>query len=278
MSNSMHKTFYSTLLLALALAAAGRANAQADSVAIMRRFLQVCNDYKQLPIQLDLDVRNSSNIVLSGNDTGDQKIGFYLSREGSYIAMGGVEQLANDSLLLLVNKATKRMILMANHQSIAARLKETMGMQMQDSSVDLLAARYTATEPPPVKDTAAIELKSRALLYHTQLPREEITIRYHAATKQPAEVITTKRSLLSVSDSVYREVSGRAEWAGKTVSVHDSSFYLLKEQVVVFRYRKITHEQTDGLPVRISDRLIAEGRGNYRPVGSYADFVLSRQF
>jgi hypothetical protein len=60
--------------------------------------------------------------------------------------------------------------------------------------------------------------------------------------------------------------------------VNDSSFYLIKEQQTVFRYRRIAHDEKDGLPVQVTDRLVAEGPGRYRPYGSYADFVLSRQF
>jgi hypothetical protein len=141
MSNSMNKALHETFSLILTLVIWQGASAQPDSHGVMRRFLQVCNDYKQLPIQVDVEVRRTSNLILSRADTGEENVSFYLCKEGSYIVMGTVEQLGNDSLLLLVNKSTRRMILMANHQSVSARLKQTLGLDLRDSAVDILTAK-----------------------------------------------------------------------------------------------------------------------------------------
>ena len=110
--------------------------------------------------------------------------------------MGGVEQLANDSMLLLVNKTTKRMILKANHQSVTDRLKQMLGILQQDSGVDRLAAKFIATTDTASGDTAVIKLKSRAFLALTQLPREQITLRYKAGTQRPAEVTAVRARTL----------------------------------------------------------------------------------
>jgi hypothetical protein len=266
------------VLTLLALAAVIPATAQTDTLAGIRHFLKVCNDYKQLPVQLEVEISKSTNLVLSKEDTGLEKAGFYLEKDGSYIVVGDMEQIANDSLLLVVNKATKRMIVAANSQTVAARLRQMLSMQGKDSTVLQLAGGFLAVESVRSRDTAIIDLKSRTMLLHSVLPREEIKVWYYSRTTKPIKVVTVKRSLLPVSNSVFKEASARAEWVDKTVAVGDSSFFLIKEQQTVFSYRRVMHEASDGLPVRVSDRLVAEGPGKYRPAGSYADYVLSKQF
>ena len=58
MSNSINRILSNLLLATLGIVACLRANAQADSVALMRKFLQVCNEYKQLPIRYWTAIRN----------------------------------------------------------------------------------------------------------------------------------------------------------------------------------------------------------------------------
>src|SRR5579863_3364883 len=86
------------------------ARAQQDSLAGIRTFLKVCNGYKQLPVLLDVGIERQTNFITGRADTTRLKATFCLQAEGSYIAMDNMEQLANDSLLLLVNKQTRRMI------------------------------------------------------------------------------------------------------------------------------------------------------------------------
>ena len=276
----MRYKLYSILLGFIGVGGCLSVAAQSDTLAGVRRFLKVCNDYKTLPVQVEVEISKSTNMVLSRADTAAVKAIFYLDKNGSYIAMEGVEQLANDSLVLLVNKTTKRMMVAANHQSVADRLRETLSLKGQDSSVSQLAGKFLATEGS-AEDTSIIDLTSRLPVPHASFPREQITVRYSKRTGDLIEVLAVNRSLLSVGDSVFKVASERPEWAGRTVSFiagHDSSYFLIREQQTVFRYLKIAHAQAAPLPAQISDRLVSIGPGEYRPAKSYTDFVLSKQY
>ena len=254
-------------------------SAQRDTLAGMRLFMRVCNDYKHLPVQLDLEISHTANLIRRPADSERVEAKFFLQAEGSYIEMQGVEQVVNDSLLLLVNKPGKRMIVYANRQSIASRLQQYLGMGVRDSSLAKMAGRYVVEAAPTGSDTGLLKMSSRASVYLTSLPAEEIGVKYQPGTFKPYEVTNLKRSLVRIDASVYQAYAAQPEWSGKlVVDSRDSACYLVKEQTTVFRYRKIAHEKTPGLPVQVSDRIVAGINGRYRPIKPYEDYSLTEQF
>jgi hypothetical protein len=255
-----------------------RAVAQKDTLAGIRLFMRVCNAYKQLPVQLDLDIRHSANLVGRPDDTAHASARFYLQQRGSYIEMDNMEQVVNDSLMLLVSKPARRMILYAHRQSVANQLSQYLGFGLQDSSLARIAGKFTLVSTASAGDTASIELVSRASLYANLPAVEEITVKYDPVTARPYQVTDTRRKLVMVEKSLYKDYNDRPEWAGKTLSIGDSSFFLIKEVASVYSYRKITHDEHADLPVRIGDRIVADDQGRYRPVKSYADYLLTQQF
>jgi hypothetical protein len=255
-----------------------RADAQVDTLAMMRQFLRICNEYKQLPLQLDVDIRSSSNWVVGSADTASMHARFNLCGKGSYIVMDGLEQLANDSLMLVVNERTLRMNLYLNRQPVAARLQQYLGRQLQDSGVAQWARKYAVAGMGKDRDTAFIKMESRALLPYTELAKQEIRVDYDEAGQRPYTVRELDRTLVPVDDSLFRLAAARSEWVGKTVSVGDSAFYLVRERVRAFRFRVITHLPQDYPPVQMSDRIVADLAGRYRPVKAYSAYRLTQPF
>jgi hypothetical protein len=274
----MKKIFYAFFAMAPALPFYVRADAQRDSLATVQAFIKVCNDYKRLPVQLDVTICRSTNFQTSGEDSGQSTARFNLNEQGSYIEMDEVEQFANDSLILLVNKKTRRMAVFANHQTVEAQLRHYLGKPLGDSSALNMMVRYRVLSERQDGDTGTIELGTRDWLYQTGLSRETVRVMYNRLSNQPYEVVELKRSLLPVSDSLYKSMAGRPGWVGKTVSVHDSSFYLVKEVVSTFRFLKLLHESGAEPPAQIGDRIVADIPGRYRPVKAYADYVLTRPY
>lgn len=270
------KTILYTLFLLLVLAGGSRVWAQADTLAPFRKFVHLCSDYRQVPVQLEMELRSSSNLVLSPADTVRLTARFVLCQHGSYIDMDGMEQLGNDSLLLVVNPKTKRMLLYPNHQSVPARL-EFLGRQLQDSSVPQLAEKYLVKDEERLRDTATIELESRANLPYTSVPAGYLEVSYEPATGRPYVITMVEHRLVPVTDSIYKRAAGRPEWIGKTVSVKDSSFFLIRELTRALHFRKIEHRPETDPPVRVSDRIVADVTGSYRPVKDFEAFRLIQQ-
>jgi hypothetical protein len=266
------------LLPVFLLVLAGRVNAQSvDTLAALKQFMRVCNDYQQLPVKLEVEMQNSTNFVTGREDTGRYQATFCLRKEGSYIAYGDMEQLADDSMVLLVSRRLKRMILYTHRQSVLQRMQQYMGWRLQDSSVLKAAAAYRAEEGPGDGDTSDVVLTSRKSLPHTDLPAETIRVKYHRKGLAPFELEQRQRRLIRISADLYKELAAQPDMKERLLAVNDSSQYIIKEQISVYRYLTISHREQDRLPVRISDRIAVDIPGRYRPVGAYAGFLVTRQ-
>jgi hypothetical protein len=90
-------------------------------------------------------------------------------------------------------------------------------------------------------------------------------------------LVQEKRRLVPVSVAVYRDLATQQANADRLLAIGDSSFFVIKEQKTVYRYLDISHREDDRLPVRVSDRIVADVPGKYRPVTAYAGFILTRQ-
>jgi hypothetical protein len=225
---------------------------------------------------MDVSVRNSTNLVTSQEDTTQYKARFCLQQDGSYIGIGELEQIASDSLLLLVSKKLHRMIVYTHHSGIADQLQHYLGLQLEDSSLLRIAGRYTALARSSDKDMSAIEVNSRGVLYNTSIPKETITVRYSSPGWQPSEVVQVRRSLVPVSKAVYDELSAGTGDKSRLLLLPDSSYCVVKEQVSSFEYGAISHAAGVVLPARVSDRIVMDAAGSFHPVKAYDDFLVTQ--
>src|ERR1700754_731752 len=97
---------------------------------------------------MDVIITNSANLVTNREDTIHAQVKLCLQQEGSYVSFGELEQVANDSLLLLVSNGLKRMIIYSNGKSVASQMKQYMGIQFKDSSLRTLTGKYIASALP----------------------------------------------------------------------------------------------------------------------------------
>ncbi|MBS1663437.1 MAG: hypothetical protein JST68_20510 [Bacteroidetes bacterium] len=246
-----------------------------DQMESLKLFMKVCNNYKQLPVQVDMDIVNTCNYLMDEGDTGHVQARFVLCKEGTYIGYGEIEQIANDSMLLLVSARMKRILVYSHPNTIAGQLKNSIGWQLKDSSLERLATRYFVGMSVIAKDTAEIEIIGKTMVRQTDVPREAIRVRYDPVSLQPYEIRQTKRSLVPISAESYRELSARAD--GSLLLQKDSSYYIVREQVSVYRYDRISHQENGALPVTVADRIRKDNEGNYRPVSKYEGYGVSKE-
>lgn len=249
-----------------------------DSLATLKLFMKVCNSYKQLPVQVDLDITNSANILVTAEDSSHTRATFVLRKEGSYIDLGDMEQIANDSVILLVSKRMKRMLLYSNTRSVSQQLQLSVGLQLKDSSLLRLAGRYTAAGTAIAKDTAEIGITGRLVVRMTNLPAETIRLKYDPVSYQPYEIRQVKRSLRPLTETDYRQLLSQGFTEGGALIHSDNRYYVVREQVSVYRYDRITHAPGDRLPVTIDDRITGDGNGNYKAISKYEGYSVSREF
>src|ERR1700754_2958170 len=171
------------LLPLLLLSLAGFAQRE-DTLADVRLFVKVCNDYKRLPVRLEVDVLHQASYITRAEDTAHVQATFYIHKEGSYIRYGETEQLADDSVTVLVSSNLRRMIVYTHRQSVTAQLKMYLGWQLNDSSYLRLAKSYKAAKRM-VGDTAYLTLTNRTQLPGSMLSKDSLVLRYDPATNQP---------------------------------------------------------------------------------------------
>jgi len=253
-----------------------RSQMKTDTLAVLREFVHLSNNYQQAPLYLELDLNNSTNFITGEEDTTHTSVLFYIMPGTSYMRFGDAEQLVNDSLALLVNDKIQRMILFTNAQPVLQRMKAMAGGQwQQDSSLLQLAEKFSAQRLAQQQNKGIILLTARRLLHGTTLPGETIEFQYDAATKGPVQVITTKRSLFPVTEEVYKALSSRPEMEGKLITLQENKYYVVKEQQAGFVYKKIAHDLNMQLPAIITDRLIRNEEGGFKPVSAYQQYAVT---
>lgn len=253
---------------------------QPDTLGSLKTFLQVCNAYKQLPLQMTLGIHNATNLVTTAEDTMQARASFYLQQHGTYIRFGELEQVANDSLMLLVSDNLKQMMLYNHQQSVADQLKQYLGFQWQDASLQQIAARYLATVLPLQNDTACIELTSRQPLMHTMLPRETVRVVYDPVSGHPFRVEQLRRTLVPLDEDTYNSFAADPAWQNQLLKLteKEASFFAIRQQSSFYTYENISHQPDKKLPVTISDRIAAGDTGSYAPAKAYADYLLTQHF
>jgi hypothetical protein len=278
----MKKTIYLSIQLILTLISVSQlqaqrrsAHKQADSLAVLREFMQINSSLRQLPVCLEMELINSSNFIAGAQDTARVQSTFYMKPGVSYIRFGEAEQLVNDTMALLVSDKLQRMMLYAHAQPILRQMQAFTGVQGIDSSMLELSKKFIAQLLPAIGNTASITLTGRGLLYGTSLVKESIELQYDVENKQPLKVITIKRSLLPVSEDNYKAFAEQGMATDKLVTIAGKGHFLVKEQTGTFIYKKITHNADIPLPATISDRIIKNEQGAFTPVKAYEAYAVT---
>lgn len=246
-----------------------------DSLSLIKRFLTAGNDYKSYPLYLELEVSNATNHLVNEDDTATVVGHFYMRSEASYVQFGEVEQLINDSFALLVSSKLQQMILFKDPQIIANQLKAITGSVWQDSSVALIAEKFTVQPLEQRGDVSAIRLDSRRLLSGTSLPKESIEFHYNFKATRPERMRTVKRTLLPLTKEQYESLKEKGDGNVQLVVFEGSGFFLVRELATTFTYKQISHDKDLKIPVLMSQRIVKDGDGVFLPVQAFQSYMLT---
>lgn len=242
-----------------------------DSLKTVSLFMQICNNYKTLPLQANVKIVQQANIITTREDTITLEASFYLQNNASYIRLGEVEQLVNDSLMTLVNHRVKRILVYKNGSTVANRLDNYIGVQLQDSMLQEVFKTFSVAAFH-IKDTPAIRLDSRRVLVRTLNPKETVEIKYNPANMQPYEVMQIKREIIKINQALFNTLSQDHAFAGKTFE-QDNEFYAVKELSTLFIYERIEHKN-ENTPVAVGDRVLKDKEGAFIAATGFEDYVL----
>lgn len=248
-----------------------------DTLAIARTFISICNTYKSLPLQLQVKFQQQSNIVTDAEDSMVINASFLLDEKNSYISFGSLEQVANDSLIVLVNTDIKKILVYPNTVNTASQLSNYIGIQEKDSTLEAITKKYDCKQSLTPGGEGLIELSSKANISFTNVAKESLTIRYNPQTEQPYEVVQVSRNTVRVTPEFYNAALTRSTFKGSLFEL-EGAYYVVKEKVSTFIYKSIEHKREGLMQVLVKDRVMKDKEGNYLPAKGYETFQLEKMF
>lgn len=254
-----------TLCILFSSALFGQAD---DAAQLFKKYTGICNAYKQLPLQLEIEYKKSSNIPLYKDDSATVQGVFYIQKEGAYIQFGEAEQIINDSLVLVVMDNIKQMLLSQSNIDIAAQINKMISTPVKDSSISNLVEKYSIEQKKLDKETAVIEIRNKQNMYNTSLPYEVNTLTYNTKNGNPIKIQTLKRSLVKKTDD------NKIQLSATMVTIPEKGDFFIKEDTAVYLYKSLTHNENIKLPVQLADRVEKDASANYTPVKAYKSYAL----
>lgn len=250
-----------------------------DSLAAFRPLAAIARLYQRPAVQLDLHLRQEARPVTSASDTLEADMEVYYGKPEEYVRAEGLEQIVNDSVVLLVNTPGRRMLRFHNTPEVRKSLDRSSFLWTPDSSLTELSKRYHAVITDAGEGKNKLALTSREIVYGTQLPREAIEVIYRASGSEPVQCTQTRVSLVPVDSSVYIGLQQQEGYAGKLLTISGQRgrlFFIVKELTIVCYFRKIDFA-VKRPPVREGDRVVWTSEGGYRPAQGFEDYLLTQE-
>ncbi|MET0466545.1 MAG: hypothetical protein ABW007_25530 [Chitinophagaceae bacterium] len=195
----------------------------------------------------------------------------YLRKNAAYVRFGEFEQLASDSLALMINDSLQQMFLISS--SIADLNQQWYGMlgvgneRMVAVAIDSI---YRIEQNPE-----GYRLLSKADLSGIRTPREVIDLVINERDKQLTRLKITRRSIVLLDSAKAEALKDSGFPADKIIHGRDIS-YVVKETYMQMDYRYI--DTQDGqLPYILSDRIGKDEAGQWKPVSGYVSYQLINQ-
>jgi hypothetical protein len=240
--------------------------------AAMQQFTKSLASMSEAPVNMQLTIVNHSDVIFDDNDRFSMQAVVHLQKASSYVRFGEIEQLATDSLLLIVSDSLEQLILMPRDaNAISNQLTALPGMKKGDLTPDALNKKYTAEFVE-----GDISLKSRALLTGTSLPRESIRLSLDKSSLDPFELKMIRRSLVPIDSTQAESLKQELPDGSSRLVTAGTRLFFIKETATSFIYRQIDRTVKE-LPIHIQDRVQKNEAGQWEPVKSYEAYRFVNQ-
>ena len=270
------------VFLLILVSITGYATAQqkaVDSLFAFREVARVRQLFTHLPVQIDIHIQNTADPVTSTRDTVQADMNLYYGKTDFYMQAEGLEEIVNDSFIVMINNPAKQILLYPNNQEVKRKMGSSVLMMLPDSSLQYLARTYRSS----VQEEGGrkkIELKSRGMIFGTDLPKETLTLSYGPGSYEGAEFDQLKYQLLPVDSAIYAGMVKNKEYEGRLLSTPTNKgnlFFLVKRSTTSYMFKKIEYDIPDP-PVRQEDRILQAQDGSFIPAKGIKEYILSKEF
>lgn len=269
----------SVLLLVTITATAQRKNKSGKGDAIaMQELARLSKWNSKWPVQINLHITRHIMPAVLGSDSADTEMTLYYDPHAFYMQAEGMEQIANDSVLVLVNN-NAHMIRVLSNKGLGSHSQgnNISNSFMPDTSVEKLSQRFISTVQEDGRTNKRIVLQSRDKINGTDLEKEVMDVSYNPDHYQPLQFKQIRRSVLPVDSTNYVELAKDPAWKGRLIISNTKAgqfFFVVKEQVTECNFTSISYEQKTS-PVHEQDRVIKTVDGEYQPAKGYEAYNVS---
>lgn len=274
------KNIFYVLLPALMPAITAAQEGSTDGLQAFREVAKIREIFNHLPVQLNINIHTKAEPIINSNDSTESKINLYYDKSSFYLQAEGLEEIANDSFIIMVNKHAKQILLYLNNQQIMQKMQSGFSTILPDSSLQYLAKTYTSTVENLDGSRKKIILKSKENIYGTNLSKEIFTLVFRPSTYEDAEFNQTKFSLIPVDSAVYASFNLDKQYEGRLVkrsSKKGEVYFLAKKQETTYKFTNISYA-VQSPPVKPGDRVQKSENGSFIPAKGYEEYILSKEF
>jgi hypothetical protein len=243
--------------------------AQNKQAKLFEQFISISNSYKQLPLQLQVQLQKTNNIILQETDTTNQSGFFQLQKNGAFISFGDFEQLITDSIVLITMPSIEHIIVMEETINVSEALNQLNKMSFTDTAMQYLLDNYTISQNNLKNDQAQFLITHKKKLGNSTHINEEIVLTFNSKTKAPLQVQTIKRSLIKKPEN------GESYDDVPEIKQDDKNQFYVRIEENLITYKSIQHQEGLALPYAISDRVVKGGGEGYTPIKAFAHYKLS---
>lgn len=268
------------LLFLTATAVAQRKNKRSkDHAAAIHEFVRLGKWNTRWPVLMNLHITHHVTPTVSASDSADTDMTLYYDPHAFYMQAEGMEQIANDTILVLVNNKAQMIKVLPNKGLLSYNPKNIPASFMPDTSMEKLTQRFIATMQEEMRFGKRIILQSRDRISGTELEREIIDVSYNAGNYHPTHYKQIRRSLLPVDSAIYSVMTREAAWKGRLITTNVKAsqlYFVVKEQVTECNFTSISYAQKAS-PVREHDRVLKAANGDYQPARGYERYNVSKE-
>ncbi len=275
-NNIVSFVFFSSLLCGISSSAQ---SVNEDSLQSFGELVKIKSFYNRQPFDLTVHIERTSFPGNEGKDSLQSDLRLYSDPHQFYIQSEDLVEVGNDSVLVMLNKGSKQILLYSNRQKITgANIRSSLAI-LPDSSWSQIAQKYKARLSVVDAGINRIEIESRQLIPEKGMSKESMQVDFHTSTHEPVSMEQIRYSLVPIDSAGFNQLQASPIYKDKIVDAVGKSgrmYFVIKEERTTFYFTKINFE-IKGPPIKLNDILVKQPNGEYVVTSKYEGYSLSNE-